>query len=131
MYPARVQELDDDDDDRPLVGSDHTTVSEEEDEDDKPLVRPPFWRDPSATLEQDVSGTSRERTKDVSSLGKNGSSAIRRVPTPLRSKKRPSVWRDPSATLEQHVSGTSRERSEDVSGLGNNSDGEALQRITN
>ena len=31
----------------------------------------PVWRDPSATLEQDVSGTSRERSEDVSSLGKN------------------------------------------------------------
>ena len=27
-YPARVQKLDDDEDDRPLVGPDHTTVSE-------------------------------------------------------------------------------------------------------
>ena len=33
--PARVQKVDDDEDDRPLVCSDHTTVSEEEDEDDK------------------------------------------------------------------------------------------------
>ena len=32
-YPARVQKLDDDEDDRLLVGPDHTTVSEEEDED--------------------------------------------------------------------------------------------------
>ena len=31
---------------------------------------PPVWRDPSATLEQDVSGVSRERSEDVSSLGK-------------------------------------------------------------
>ena len=30
-----------------------------------------MWRDPSATLEQDVSGTSRERSEDAWSLGKN------------------------------------------------------------
>ena len=29
---------------------------------------PPVWRDPSATLEQDVSGNSRERSEEVSSL---------------------------------------------------------------
>ena len=37
-YPARPQELDDDEDDKPVVHSDRTTVSEGEDEDDKPLV---------------------------------------------------------------------------------------------
>ena len=37
-YPARVQELDDDTDDKPLVRPDSTTVSEKEDEDDKPMV---------------------------------------------------------------------------------------------
>ena len=31
---------------------------------------PPVWQDPSATLEQDVSGNSRERSEDVSILGK-------------------------------------------------------------
>ena len=64
----------DDEEDKPLVHTDHTTVSEE---DDKPMVNresasisrvptpsrrrkgPPIWRDPSATLEQDVSGTPR------------------------------------------------------------------------
>ena len=35
---------------------------------------PPVWRDPSATLEQDVSGTSCERSGDVSSLGKKSDS---------------------------------------------------------
>ena len=39
-YPARVQKLDDEEDDKPLVRPDGTTVSEEEDEDDKPLVQP-------------------------------------------------------------------------------------------
>ena len=32
---------------------------------------PPVWRDPSATLEQDVSGNSRARSEEVSSLGRN------------------------------------------------------------
>ena len=104
--PARVQKLDDDEDDRPLVGPDHTTVSEEEDEDDKPRVQP------------------------VPAL-KPESCAIRRVPTPLRRRRGPPVWRDPTATLEQDVSGTSRERSEDVSSLGRKPDGEALQKIIN
>ena len=31
---------------------------------------PPVWRDPSATLEQDVSGNSRERSEEVSILGR-------------------------------------------------------------
>ena len=30
---------------------------------------PPVWQDPSATLEQDVSGNSRERSEEVSILG--------------------------------------------------------------
>ena len=94
-YPTHVQKMDDDEDDRPLVGPDHSTVSEEEDEDDKPLVQPP----PALKRE---------------------SSAIRRVPTPLRRRKGPPVWRDPSATLEQDVSGTSRERSKEISSLGRN-----------
>ena len=38
-YPAHLQELDDDEDDKPSVLSDRTAVSEEEDEDDKPLVQ--------------------------------------------------------------------------------------------
>ena len=94
-YPARVQKRDDDEDYRPLVGPVHTTVFKEEGEDDNPLVPPPsalkressatrrvptpiqrrkgppVWRYPSATLEQDVSGTSRERSGDVSGLDKN------------------------------------------------------------
>ena len=91
-YPARIQELDEDEDDEPLVRPDRTTVSDDEDEHVKPLVQP-------------------------ASALKHESSAIRRVPTPLRRSKGPPVWRDPSATLEQDVSGTSRERSEDVSSL--------------
>ena len=90
MYPARVQKLDDDEDDRPLVGSDPSTISDEEDEDNKLLVQPPSAR-------------------------KRDSSAIRRVPTTLRRRNGPPVWQYPSATLEQDVSGTSLERSEEVS----------------
>ena len=87
-YPARAQELDDDENDKPLVRPDRTTVSEEEDEDDKPLVQP----------------ASKEKAL------RRESSAIRRVPTSLRRRKGPPVWRDPSATLEQDAPGTSRER---------------------
>ena len=106
-YPALSQELDDDEDDKPLVRSDRTTVSE--DEDDKPWVQ-------QASKSETV---------------KRESASVRRVPTLLRRRKGPPVWRDPSATLEQDVSGTSRERSEEVSILGKNSDGEALQNIVN
>ena len=94
-YPARTQELDDDEDDKPFVRPDRTTVSEQEVEDDKSVVQP----------------ASKEKVL------KRESSSIRRTPTPLRRRKGPPVWRDPSATLEQNVSGTSRERSEDVSSL--------------
>ena len=94
--PAHTQELDDDEDDKPLVGPDHTTVSGDEDEDNKPLVQP-------ASKEKPL---------------KRESSATRRVPTPLRRGKGPPVWRDPFATLDQEESLTSRERSEDVSSLG-------------
>ena len=83
VYPVHLPETDEDDDDKPLVRSDRAADSE--DEDDKPLVQPssrkelekekresaaerrtpaqslrrkgpPVWRDPTATLEQDVSG---------------------------------------------------------------------------
>ena len=79
---ARTRELDEDEDDQPLVRPDRTAVSE--DEDDKPLVQlasreEPLKRESSAErsvptplpVEQDVSGTSRERSEDVSSVGKN------------------------------------------------------------
>ena len=101
-YPAHSQEVDDDEDDEPLVRSDHTTVSEHEE--DMPLVQP----------------ASRPETV------KRESPSIRRVPTQLRRRKIPPVWRDPSATVEHDVSGTSRERS-DVSSLGRNPDDDALQ----
>ena len=80
-YPAYTRELDKDDDDKPLVRPERVIVPE--DEDYNPLVqspsrtellkdkressakctiptplrrkRPPVWRDPSATLEEDVS----------------------------------------------------------------------------
>ena len=95
---SRTRELDEDDDDKLLVCPKRITVSE--DEDDEPLVRPssrkepvkekreaaaerrtptplrrrkgpPVWRDPSATLEQDVPGNSRERSEEGSILGRN------------------------------------------------------------
>ena len=87
-YPAHSQELDDDEDDKPLVRSDRTTISE--DEDDKPLVQP----------------ASRSET------AKRESAPIRRVPTSLRRRKGPPVWQDPCATLEKDAPGTSPERSE-------------------
>ena len=91
-----AQELDDDDD-KPLVRPDRSAVSEDEDEDDNLWCNlltkkkrrsvnllqdaeflhryeeewTSIWRDPSATLEQDVSGTTRERSEDVPTLGKN------------------------------------------------------------
>ena len=96
--PAHTRELDEDDADKPLVCPDRSIVSE--DEDDEPLIRPstrtesikekresaaerivptplrrrkgpPVWRDPCATLEQDVSKNSRERPQEVSILGRN------------------------------------------------------------
>ena len=95
-YPAHTRELNADEGDKPNVRPDRTAVSE--DEDDKRLVQfasreelvrcessaerivsaqlrrrkgPPVWRDPSATLEQDVSGNSRERSEEVSIWGRN------------------------------------------------------------
>ena len=87
-YPAHTRELDEDDDDKPLVCPDRTAVSENED--DQPLVQP---------------SSRKETVKE-----KRESAAERRIPTHLRRRKGPPVWRDPYATLEQDVSGTSRER---------------------
>ena len=105
-YPAHSQELDDDEDDKTLVRSDRTTVSEHED--DKPLVHP----------------ASRSETV------KRESAANRIVTTPSRRRKGPPVWRNPSATLEQDVSGNSRERSGEVSSMGKNSDREASRTLS-
>ena len=99
-YPAHARELDEDDDDKPLVCPDNVTASE--DEDDEPLVRP---------------SSKTELIKE-----KRDSAAERSIPTSLRRRKGLPVWRDPSAPLEQDVSGNSRERSEEVSILGRNSD---------
>ena len=101
-YPVHTRELDEDEDDKPLVRPDRSAVSE--DEDDTHLVQP-------ASRDEPV---------------KRESAAERRVLAQIRRRKGPPVWRDPSATLEQDVSGNSRERSEEVSILGKNSDGEAL-----
>ena len=103
--PAHSQELDDDEDDKPLVRPDGTIVSEE-DENDKLLVQ-------------------------LTSVLNRESSEKRGVPLPVQSRKGPPVWQDPSATLEQDVSGTSRELSGDISSLGEHSHGEALQQVIN
>ena len=87
-YPAHTRELDEDDDDKPLVCPDRTAVSENED--DQPLVQP----------------SSRKETVEE----KRESAAERRILTHLRRRKGPPVWPDRSATLEQDVSGTSREQ---------------------
>ena len=68
-YPAHTRELDEDEDDKPLVqlASREEPVKRESAAERRvptPLrnrKEPPVWRDPSATLEQDVSGNSRER----------------------------------------------------------------------
>ena len=67
-YPARTRELDEDEDDQPLVRPDRTAVSE--DEDDKPLVQ-------LASREEPL---------------KRESSAERRVPAQLRRRKGPPAW---------------------------------------
>ena len=93
--PAHTRDLENEDDE-PLVHRDHTAVSD--DEDDQSLVQPasrkelvkekcdpaadhrnpaavrrrkgpPVWQDPTVTLEQDVSGNSRERSDEVSIFG--------------------------------------------------------------
>ena len=90
--PAHTRDLEEDEDDEPLVRPDRTAVSD--DEDDQSLVQPtsrrelvkekcdpaadhrnprkghPVWQDPTVTLEQEVSGNSRERSEEVSVLGK-------------------------------------------------------------
>ena len=89
VHPVHSPELDEDDDDKPLVRPDHACVSE--DEDNKPLVQlelktalelvtpprvrkrrgSPVWRDPSAPVEPDASRNTRERSEEGSILGKN------------------------------------------------------------
>ena len=66
-YPAHTRELDEDEDDKPLVCPDLAAVSE--DEDDKPLVQPALREEP----------LNRE------------SAAERRVPAQLRRRKGPPV----------------------------------------
>ena len=97
-FALSKQKSAEDGDDNPLVSPDRTAVSEREG--DQPLVQPasrkepveekrdsaagrrtpaqlrrrkgpPVWRDPSATLEQDVSGNSRECSEEVSIFGRN------------------------------------------------------------
>ena len=97
-YAAHTRELDEDEDEQPLVRSDGKADSE--DEDDKPLVQLTSRKEP---------------VED-----KRESAAARRVPAQLRISKGCPAWQEPSAKLEQEVSGNSRERSEDISGLGKN-----------
>ena len=81
-YPAHARELDEDEDDKPLVqlASREEPVERESAAERRVPAQlrrrkgPPVWRDPSATLEQDVSGTSRERSEEVSTLGNNSDS---------------------------------------------------------
>ena len=97
VNPVHSPGLDEDDDDKPVVRPDRAADSE--DEDDQPLVQPssrkepvkekrqsaperrvpaqllkwkepPVWRDPTATREPAVSVNSRERSEEVSILGK-------------------------------------------------------------
>ena len=95
-YPAHTRELDEDEDDKPLVRPDRPTVSA--DEDDKPLVQ---------------TASRKELVEE-----KRESTAHRRVPALVRRGKGPPVLRDPSTTLEHDVLGDSRGRSEEVSILG-------------
>ena len=91
-YPAQAPDMheDEDEDDKPLVRTTRKESLEErrgraiDDEDLAPLVPsrppeiaqrqkrkgPPTWQDPTATLEQEVSGDSHERSEDVSILGR-------------------------------------------------------------
>ena len=49
---------------------------------------PPVWQDPSAALEQDASGNSRERSKEVSILGKNSDGeALRNITNKLTDER--------------------------------------------
>ena len=114
-YPAHTRESGEDGDDKPLVSPDRTAVSEHED--DQPVVQPasrkepveekresaaecripaqlrrrkgpPVWRDPSATLEQDVSRNSRERSEEVSILGRNpDGEALRSITNKLSNER--------------------------------------------
>ena len=103
--PARVQKLDDDEDDRPLAQRDHSVVSY--DGDDQPLVQPAPRKEPAE-----------ERRDPASHDGDLAPLVPPRPPPPARRRKGPPVWQDPTATLEQAVSGDSSERAEDASILG-------------
>ena len=105
-HPAQTRELDEDENDQPLVRSDCNADSEE---DDRPLVQSTSMKEP---VEE-----------------KRESAARRRVPTQVRRKSGAPLCRDPSTSLEPDVSGNSREQSEEVSIKGRNPDGEALLNI--
>ena len=85
--PAHTRDLEEEEDDEPLVRPDRTAVSD--DEDDQSLVQPT---------------SSNELVKE-----KCDPAADHRNPAPVRRRKGPPVWQDPTVTLEQEVSGNSRE----------------------
>ena len=99
-YPARVQKLDDDEDDKPSVQP--TSVLKRESSairsDPTPLrrrKRPPVWRDSSATLEQDASGNS--------GLGKTDGEALQKITNKLldvRNLKHPHLKHDHMSTAQ-------------------------------
>ena len=100
--PAHTRDLEEDEDDEPVVRPDRTAVSD--DEDDQSLVQP-------ASRKELV----KEKCDPV---------ADHRNP-----RRGPPVWQDPTVTLEKEVSGNSSERSDDVSGLVRKAEGEALRNI--
>ena len=87
-YPADTRELDEDEDDQPLVRSDCNASSG--DEDYKPLVQTVPIKEPMEERRHSAAG--------------------RRIPVQVRKRKGPPVWQDPSATLETDVSGNSRDQ---------------------
>ena len=87
VYPVHSPERDEDGDDKRLVQPSELVKERRESAAERRTPAhlqkrqgPPVWRDPSATLDQDVSGNLRERSKEVSILGKNpDGEALRKV----------------------------------------------------
>ena len=87
MYPVHSPEPDEDGDDKRLVQPSELVTERRESAAERRTPAhlqkrqgPPVWRDPSTTLDQDVSGNLRERSKEVSILGKNpDGEALRKV----------------------------------------------------
>ena len=81
--PVHTRDLEEDEDDEPLVRPDRTAVSD--DEDDQSLVQP---------------ASRKELVKE-----KCDPAADHKNPAPVRRRKGPPMWQDPTVTLEQEVSG--------------------------